>query len=100
MNELGQAQNDVGQAGESLAQGESELGRILNPSVKLAYLSACAYLGRKPDGRGRRRVIAEAQGKLRRMQMHARAVAQGNAAATLRRAVMLANRAVCTTSPG
>ncbi len=57
-----------------------DLGRVLAPSVGLAYRSACAYLGRKPTGKGRRRVIVEAQGKLRRLQLHAATVAQALAA--------------------
>lgn len=63
---------------------DAELGKTLNPSVALAYRSACAYLGRKPTGKGRRRTIAEAQGVLRRREQHA-ASAQQAAAVKARR---------------
>ncbi len=62
------------------------LADVLAPSVRRAYLSACAFLGRRADGRSRRRVIAEAQGVFRRQQAHQRAASQANAAAQLRKA--------------
>lgn len=56
------------------------LGIRVAPSVRLAYRSACAFLGRKPTGKARRRTIAEAQGVLRRKQQHGATVEQAKVA--------------------